>query len=477
MLALGPLLCLAPHCAAAACQAEPVPFVALGQALLAAADERSGGPPELEGADRDVRFLRRIEPLHQRVRLGAVELWAPTLTVECDFTLGKAPPLAELAPLATATLALQRQWLEQAGLDGGDAARAKSAIARLETWARSLGGSKLAEWTSDLEADCDWLAACFRRDPGRAGAAGEARPGGIVVLLAPGRAQYLAVLGAAGLLDQQLREWFWHESGKRTAGTALYRSACLVPFAYGPARDDGRWCENHPLAPTDRLQATIHQVSHAIALDLVPTAPTWFAEGLALFDTIRATGGDETLCTGAREAVQTLLPLAAGNSARGPAGTLVWVTREASPYRDGSSPRFFLKELAAALEPKKGFAILDLDTGKVAQWERGPFLGSRAELPESIASARSGVKEGFAEFFRAYCAAFVTYLHETRLGDDRLLQLVLAELRTRTYGASRGAPEDLLDTLEQWTNHVLAPGSATTDTVERSFVDWIAKRR
>ncbi|MCC6409532.1 MAG: hypothetical protein IT453_20405 [Planctomycetes bacterium] len=457
--------------------APPIPFEALGQALIAAADARRGGEPTTEGDDPEVLFLRRIEPLHQRVRLGAIELWVPAVTITCELELGPALPLAQVAPIAKAALKLERQWTELAGLDGGDAARAKKAFTRIEAWANSLSAPRLAESTPELVAEHEWLSACFRRDPSNSKSRGKEKPFGLVMLLAPDRAHYLALLGAAGVLDGRFQKWFWDPSGRRSAGTPLYRGSCLVPLSYGPNTDDGPHCESHPLEPQDRVQLAIHTLSHTVTSNVTPVAPTWFAEGLALFDTIRATGGDETLCTGVREQTQTMMQLGPGNTARGPAGMLVWVTREASPYRDGSSPRFFLKELAAARDAKRGFAILDLDAGKVAQYERGPLLGARAVLPDSIVTAPDGVKKGFAEFFRAYCAAFVDYLFETKLKNDRLLHLVLAELQTRTYDASQEAPDDLLEALEKWTNKSLDPTSAGTDSVERAFGEWLARKR
>lgn len=462
---------------AAAQDVEAIPFGELGNALIAAADARRGGEPVTEGGDAEVRFLRRIEPLHQRIRLGAIELWVPTDAIDCVGKLESGLTVTDVAPIAKGVIKLEKSWVELAELDGGDSARSKKALTRIENWANSLISPRLAEVSQELAADNAWLSACFRRAPNRSSANDVERPYGIVLLFAPKRAHYLAVLGAAGVLDERNRRWFWQDSGRRGAGAALYPRSCVVPFTYGPHEATGPWCQNHAIAADELLQLTVHQLSHVVTLNVAPTAPTWFAEGLALFDTIRAVGADESLCTGFRVTIDTLMPFAGGNSARGPAGMLMWVTRQASPYRDGASTKFFLKELANAWDAKKGFAILDLETGKVAQFQKGPFLGSRAEVPPSIESAPTGVKQGFAEFFRAYCAAFVDHLFETKLERRRLLQLVLVELKSRSPDVGQEPTHDLLDALEKWTSNTHDASTSGTDSVERAFVDWLAKRR
>ncbi|MCE9593595.1 MAG: hypothetical protein K8S98_05330 [Planctomycetes bacterium] len=455
-------------------QGEPVPYEALGNALIAAADARRIGEAPRGNAEPELVFLRRMEPLHQRIRLGAIEIWVPSVTVRCDLSLGPAMSLGDAAPIAEAAVKLQRQWVELAGLDGGDEARAKKAFTRLDAWAHSLGGSRVAEIGPELAADNAWLAARFRRDPANPSA--KQREYGMVLFLAPERPQYLAILGAGGIVDERYRIWFWDESGRRSAGTPLFPSSCLVPFAYGPDANDGPHCENHPLARDERLQLALHTLSHLVARNLAPAIPSWFGEGLALFDTIRATGADETLCTGVRDFTTTLTSLPGGLPTLGPAGMLRWVQRDASPFRDGSSPRFFLKELAAAQDPKRGFGILDFGTGLVAQYERGPFLGSRAVVPDSIATAPDGVKHGYAEFFRAYCGAFVDYLFEQRLDKQRLLRVALVELRKRSPDANAGAPDDLLDVLER-AMKTAADATPGSDSVERAFDEWLSRRR
>lgn len=469
-------LVLATGAPAPAQDVESIPFGELGAALLAAADARRLGDPITEGVDAEVLFLRRIEPLHQRIRLGAIELWVPTEAIGCTAKPEVGLTAADVAPIAKAVIKLQRSWVELAELDGGDSARSKRAFTRIENWANSLPAPRLADVTPELATDCAWLSACFRRDPTGSSSRSAEHPYGIVMLFAPKRAHYLSVLGAAGLLDERYREWFWDDSGRRSGGTALYRRSCLIPFTYGPHSETGPWCENHTIVASELVQLAAHQLSHVVTSNVARMSPAWFAEGLALFDTIRATGADETLCTGFRETVETMVPFAGGNSGRGPAGMLLWVTRDASPYRDGASPKFFLKELAAAFDAKRGFAILDLETSKVAQFEKGPFLGALAVVPPSIESAQNGVKKGFAEFFRAYCAAFVDHLFETKVEKRRLLQLVLVELKSRTFDASQNAPDDLLDALEKWTKKSL-DAAGGTDTVERGFVDWLSKRR
>jgi hypothetical protein len=471
------LACFAPA------QAERIPFERLGRALIAAADERRGGEPSPEDAARaedeeaELRFLRRIEPAFRRIDLGGVEVWWPDVEVDCHGKLEPPPPIAGAVPVARAAVRLESFVCDVALEPSVEIERAKPAFARLEAWVESLGARGGAETSRELAADRVWVAERFQRVAPSGARSAAAPKYGIVLLLAPDRAQYFAVIGAAGAIDAERQASFWHESFRRAAGTALFSRSCLVPFATGPERAEGPYCEAHALPPADRTGLAMHTLAHSLVMSVAPCTPPWFAEGFALCGTIHVAGADETLCTGANVTTWLLERRRVVDPALGPSDMLAWVTREASPYRGGASSHWFAAELADAWDAKRGFEILDLEQGKVATHERGPFFGARAVVSLTIASASNGVKQGYAEFFRAYCGAFVEHLYRTKIGEHSALAAAFALLRTRDPTSSKDVSDALLAELAHGAGRRSEDGESPADSVERVFVAWLTKRR
>jgi hypothetical protein len=451
--------------------AEPLPFERLGKALIGAADARRTHSAAADSSSKEADLLRRIAPMFVRIDLGGAELWWPLQQIDCKGALEPASGPRAAIPLAETVLAVEKSWLENGALAGGDRERAKKAIERLSNWARALHDTESPERPQEVVDEALWLRAAFRGDS--LGLHSQSRQSGLVLIVAPTRAEYLSVLGAAGVLEPSYRPWFWHASARRSSAAPLYRSSILVPLACGPNANDGPPCENHALNAAEQRQWVAHMLSHLLSSNLAPAAPQWFSEGLALYDAIRATGADETVCTGFRS-VTVDLP---GTPRMAPVANdlQLWVTRDLSPYRNGASQRYFTKELALAYD-KRGFDILDLQTGKSARRESGPFLGSANKLPDGIDRAPEGVKRGFAEFLRAYSCAFVKFLDDTRGSKGSLLAATMAELEIAVAHEGEDACATLAQAIETVSHKKLGVSEDPKLDLEAAFVEWLARR-
>ncbi len=471
------MLALALFASAIAAQtaAEPIPFERLGRALLELAPNANVAPdPNAADAAAELELLRRLAPLHVRLDLGAVELWIPRRVIHGDTTVEAGPKVKNCAPLCDAIAGVEKNWLSGAGVDGGDHEHTKRALDRLRTWTRNLGDAAPSDPGADTAADAIWLRNAFlHASPSTS--RDELREFGWVVIVAPERAQYLAVLGAAGLLEPKRRASIWTESARRSSIFAIDSDLLLVPLAYGPSKIDGPPCESHSLSANEQREEMAHSLSHLFIAHVTPTAGEWFAEGLALYDTIRACGADDTLCTGYSVTQSVGTTASIGSVSIAPLGVWRWVSREMSPYRSGASPHFFVKALALAHD-KRGFEILDLDVGRPVLAETGPFLRPHASAPPAVARAPDGVKKGFAEFFRAYCGAFVRYLDETRIGNASLLERALAVLRGRKAQPNTDVSTDVIEVLEKLSGKKLGKLDSPDLDLEAAFEQWLLKK-
>jgi hypothetical protein len=248
----------------------------------------------------------------------------------------------------------------------------------------------------------------------------------VILILAPTRAHYVALLGSAGIVDTQQRARLWRDAQRNSSGDAFSDSVSIV--ALSTARDPEKQpLGDLPYEPEACVQWTVHGASHLLSVRLMPLSPSWWGEGLAICDTIGATGADETLCTGFSATV-SMPAQGDGESGR----ILLWVTRDVSPFRGTASARWFDAQLRKA-KTRTGFAILDLGTDKPALDVAGPFLGDSYVVDVQIASAGAGIKRGFAEFYRAYCAAFVHWLETDEQADPTLLAVLCRELAKFPY--------------------------------------------
>lgn len=411
-------------------------------------------------------LLLRLAPACERVDLGALELWLPRSEVDAKGKPARAKRPRGWKDVALGALELQERWLDVLGVlatPEGPALRAD--LAALTDHVRRLPAK------GPLESDEEIVQTARRLRIALAGKRWQAH--GLVLLVAPGRAHYAALLGAAGIVRPSSRAHLWQPIARRTANQRLTQSALAVALAWGPRDDDGPWDAEFSMQEADARQQTLHAASHLLSSALLPQAPMWFTEGLAVADTVELVGADETLCTGYEGRDRT--PFDGWDSV--PEAFLAYARLERSPYRGTGSGELFVDQLRQARE-EQGFRVLDLDRARVVLVAPGPFLGDEARVPDDVARGPRAVKEGFAEFFRAYCAAFVGWMHAQRDAQgSSLLARTLVELRARGE-ALRGKPNTELEAaIAAACGRTLGRSRDSQRDLEAAFVAWLGERR
>ncbi len=465
MLALLPVLWvgLVPFQGAAP---QKPPFAELGRVLLDAAEAQRGrARAQPAGAVKPPgrrRLLERLEPLFDRVELGALELWLPRVQVGAEGEMERARRQGEWKDLAAGLLALQRRWLEELGLLSGDpAAELEAALSTLESAVKRASDRGKPGSSPAIASAVDALRRTLLPPA--------ARPQGLTLVVAPSRAHYVALIGAAGLENERTRDALWNDGARRSVSTGLAPAVLAFALAWGPSRKGAPFDEQQVMEPVQVSQHAIHAASHLLSNAILPTAPLWFGEGLAIRDTVRLAQADETLCSGYKGREET--PFDSLQDL--PESFLIYVRLERSPYRGGSSANLFADELRAALAGD-GFRILDLDRGQAAFIAPGPFLGNEARVPGEVAEGSSGLKEGFAEFFRAYSATFVDWLSLQRTPDGKpLLERTLARLRERGLHWQGDIAKDLAKLLFELCDRTLGVSIDPEDDLEAAYVGWL----
>ena len=452
-------VCVASALAAGASFAAPgaLPFETLGKALTSAADaaQPKDAPPA-----RDV--FERIEPLHDNIRLGAFELWIPRKIVKPDGSVTDATPSDQTRDFAVALVKLQRDWLERVGVDGEDLARDHTAA---EDFLRFAARVRKPPYPApDVEA----LAARKQLETAFFGVAQAEHTHRSVIILAPTRAQFVAVLGAAGSMSAIQRSFFWSDEAGHSGSVALAPGRLLVALSNegAPAADSLR---DEAIAPDVRVQTIVHSASHVLSAQFIPSAPKWFVEGLAIVDTIATVRTDETLCTGHPASAAS-----SGFSLGGDMeGVFFWAARQASPYREGASTHWFIDELRGA-HTRDGFKIVNLDDVRISIPLSIPLLTEGFEFPKAIAVAPPGFKKGFAEFFRAYCAGFVHWLDVEQPTRPRLLNRLISELH-RAPPPGKEKPGPLYKVVHSLCGRTIGEALDPEADLEAGFFAYLAR--
>lgn len=393
--------------AAAAPQALDIePFQRLGKQLVELADKRAGA----NAASSNPTSLR-LAPIHDRLMLGAFELWAPLELVNVKGKTRDGVKPKDVQGRAAALLRLQEHWLERAGADGDRLDTTRDATVKLREWFESVRSFPHPPRPAAVEQANEELGRLFGQ-PMRSG-------NRLTLIHAPTRAQYIGVLGARGVLDETRQKDLWTLVNARAPYAALLDGATVSATTWSPVDERGELMDEFAMQPAESAEWFAHVAAHKLAYWLAPTSPTWFLEALAIDSTIRVCGADETVCTGCRELDEAPMWLLEDSP-------LGYVTRDRSPYR-GSSARRFLKPLRAALRPG-GFVIVDLETERPGPIVGELLLGERPEIPADVRSGPEGVRKGYAEFYRAYCATFVHFLESEHPGALTMLIRRLREI-------------------------------------------------
>jgi hypothetical protein len=436
-------------------------FETLGRRLIELA-ERAGPAPLADDARAggEQRLLARLAVVHDVFELGAIDLWVPARGLdargeEAQFSRSKAwPHVARLA------LELQVRWHERlAPADPAARARGREALEALTRWAARVHPTADAPLDEALVAAAaevrrQWMVEDLRMH----------------VVLAPTRAQFLGLLGASGITVPNNRR-LWTEIALRSANSYFMPTALAFALVGGPLSAEDLPLRERELENESLRVYAAHAQSHQLSSLLVPTAPLWFGEGLALYDTVALVGSDETLCAGYGGRKSTSvddLQTSMGNA-------LMYARIERSPFRSGASRDLFVDELRTA-RVAGGFRVRDLDTSREGATLSGPFLLERAVLPALVEAGPKGLKEGYAEFFRAYSGAFVAYLAEQRAGERSLLDEALRRLHERRHERS-GEQVRLAAVLNELTGKTLGQSMDPEQDLEGAFAHWLGIRR
>jgi hypothetical protein len=451
-------ICLLAWLVGAAPQGGRAPvFEELGRVLLDVAAQAPGAPAERAAAG-EAGLLQRLAQVHDVFDVGALEVWLPVRGLGArggPEALQRPRIWIQIPKLA---VELQARWYERLAPDDRAAnERGRAALEELERWARRLQVKAEPPRDADFASAARELRAQWPDDG--------MRPR---VFVAPTRAQFVGLLGAAGIVLPNQRGALWTELSLRSANTYFLPTSLAFACVGGPLSEEDSPIRERELEAEALRSYAAHALSHQFAHFLVPTAPLWFGEGLALYDTVAVVGVDETLCSG--YSGRKVTPVDDVQSALGNA--LIYARIERSPYRTGGCKDLFVDELRLALV-EGGFRVLDLDTSREGVTLGGPFLRERAALPAQIEQGPRGLKEGYAEFFRAYCAAFVAYLAQERAGDASLLEAVLRRLHERRKQLSG----ELATVLEELTGKTLGESLDPQHDLEGAFVQWLATRR
>lgn len=399
--------CVASRPAHAVCQAfDTSPFERLGARLIELADERAGA----QAASSD-QSMQRLAPLHERLRIGAYHLWAPLQVIDGKGRPGPAAKVKDLAPRGLKLLELQSYWLERASSDADEVRGSREAVQTLERWVKGLKSLPQPTPPENVSLAHSALEAHFGL-PMRNGRH-------LTLIHAPTRAQYIGVVGARAVLTETLRSDMWNAVNATAPYTGLQDWSTVCATSWASSSTGSGLLVDDLMKASELNEWFAHAAAHQIVYWLLPMAPGWLAEALAIDSTIALCGADETLCSGWREADSFPAWWLAG------VGSLAFVAREKSPYRGGPSAQRFVKPLRAAASAN-GWRIRDLERDQAGPLVVELLLGPTASTPTEIANATLGVRKGYAEFFRAYCTAFVGYLEQV---EPEKFRNVLQELR------------------------------------------------
>lgn len=441
-------------------QGSTIPFDDAGKQVLELVDRAR---PKNVKPSNELR--QRLEPLHERVRLGGLELWVPKRALNEKLAAKDGPSAKEVQAHAAHLVALQREWLPRVTRAKDELAAASSALDVLERWTREFRGGRFPEARPEITAARQTVERLFFR---RALADGAFAP---IAIVAPTRAQFIGTIGAATQVDPTQRPRLHQEANRRATAAHLAPGCSVVAWTSSPehaARDPLR-DEAIDVAESD--QNFVHTSAHLLSIELIPMAPGWWLEGLALCDTIALCRADETVCTGHADMhASSSLP-----GAPGALGILLWVTRHKSPFRDTFSPAYFAQPLRAAWA-REGLQVFDLDKVEPVSRVEPPLLGRSAGIPSGVANGTDGAKRGFAELYRAYCAGFVHWLDQQRSKDEQaLLDVLCAELARHPYDPQT-ALSPLYDISERLLGRSLGASNDPELDLEAAFVASLAAR-
>ncbi len=413
------------------------------------------------GVERETtKDLRdHLAPLHERVRVGAFELWLPAKGVDATGAWSPARELRGSERLVVGLARLQALWLPR--IEGSASANSAQLGTELERWA--------AQWRpgrkpANAEREAALHDALFEHLHGRP-RADAAYPH--IVCLAPSRAQLCAIAGAEVALRPNESQWIsvsWLSHCREFIVPGALAVVSLVSVATDTPALEMR---DELLGADTVLENLVHNASHLLSAARHTGAPRWWKESLAIYDTLRLVASEDSLCSGAGESSES--------SKLGALSQWMFVlSRHKSRYRGRGVEGFFVAELRRALRPE-GFELLDLDTNRPALVVPTPHLGQEAEIPASVAKASATVRKAYAEHLRAYPVAFLSFLDRPAASGPSRLESISREL-ARLSAEERTRNVTLYRVVDTLTGRTLGESNSPTSDLEGEFLAWLAGR-
>lgn len=410
------VLCFTALCDASFAQSL-LPLEELGAALLARCDSSKpddAGPSSTTTAET---FLSRIAPLHDRVVVGRIELWLPREALSPSHEWKPVKPSRSTERLLECLARLQGLWIPR--LTKENSAEAEREALELARWASAWKSSR-ARFGAGTHA----TTASSQTADRIAGRAPDAKPSkfGLVLCVAPTRAQFAALAGAYAAVDPAARSWVDQPWTHNALATVLGPTLRVVALTSPADEHPERLLNDVAVKTEESLQNAVHHAAHMISGTRQTHAPGWWKESLAIYDTMLLLGADEAPCFGVAD-------LDDANSAYALVRRF-WTDDRKSPFRGAGAEQFFrgaLKRITFA----DGFEIVDFSEPSVRLRIAPPILGSSADVPPLVASGSVGVKQGYAEFYRAFGTAFVRFLDDDANPPSNLRRVCL-ELACRS---------------------------------------------
>lgn len=376
--------------------------------------------------------------------------------------LGKSGDPAEVAAIADALLRLQDRIDELTVPDAAALSARHQEVAELRKW--------LAAWRK--KPDTEPPTATRRESP-------------CILVLAPERRDFVALVGWLGLLKQQYRDYWWNDGTAQFVDLRVQDEGQvqIVALEYAAPDQQGDATRGFAMSTRERTGLLQHVLQRA-GLSwcwrwLGDDADRSFVLGLATSlvtdvlgqNNARSGGSDSAKTTEGRNA---FIP---GAPSRG--GSMEMVNAD-SKWRLSQGQDWFARPLRQAQKAgvhaakksrdKLGHFLLDAKQGEAKHLVTAPFLGGVAYDRDEVPSE---FLDDYLEFHRAYRAAFVHWLEQQ---GGRNKDASLAAFRALMAKLLAVPPKP---TFEEACSDVygvpLSSKDAEQDTLERRFLEWLTK--
>jgi len=476
-------------------QAEPskslVPFSDLADDFAS-----EHGLTEIERNDAALQTL--LDTGYVKIRLGVFQVWCPA------ESLAEKASAKEFQAIACALLDLQDRWLEWVA-DGETVQAAQGESKILKKWIRSWRSARASKKKERESSGPDLVAilkakenvtATLKSYSDRLDLAGIMSPrdgeeSSVLLLLSPTREDFLGLGSFIGSLNDENRRLLWHDG--LALWTSFNRSRIHVIALEHPANFPGRGditvgINMNAKEETGQLQHVV-QASTELLLDFYyeKTLPQELSNGLAMCMVIALYDGNNVRAGGGSQGSQSGATSRFVRGGRSTGGKLAATSAE-SRWRKSKGKDHFLAVLRMAQKEgakdsakawgkkrdKTAFFTLKLDKGDTGYVVKGPFLDAEAKgepIPEEYS-------DEFMEFFRAYrCALTYWLMNEASALEGKATPVELLRRFFRTLASSStGKPMNVFGkAVEEVYGRPFSVSSAGEGSLERSFLEWIAK--